>query len=407
MVPASLLLIRLIVPWLATTGAGAFAAGAPTAAEPRPSSGTPVPQRGLVIVLRPQDADELTRIALARVTGELAAARFRVTVLPLDPSKEPSPQVESIAPESNPVAVFAIAHVTDRDGDTIAIWVCDRVGRRTTIQRMAMRGDNIRQDAEVLALEAIELIRISIGGLWPAPRGAVAPPSSTPIASPTAPPSLTGPPPPPTPIDAPAAAASTERAAQPPAATTPPSEPVAPLPWIAGDRPEFSVGLGLAALRDAAAPSTQWMGALTAVLRWPGGFAARASFAGVGSPVTLSGVGGTAQLHEQLATVGAAWFLSTGGPAALYGALALGAVHLDVSGAATDPARAGHGDGTWASIGALGLGTQIRLGRRVSLGAGVDLVWTWSRLDVQVGDTRTSAALRPGVLFTLMLQASF
>jgi hypothetical protein len=149
------------------------------------------------------------------------------------------------------------------------------------------------------------------------------------------------------------------------------------------------------------------MGALTAVARWPGGFAARASFAGFGSGVTLAGVGGTADLHEQLATVGAGWFLSTGGPAAFYGSLALGAVHLDVSGAATDAARARQEDGTWASIGSAGLGTQVRLGRRVSVAAGVDLVWAWSRLDVQVGDTRTSASLRPGALATLTLQASF
>jgi hypothetical protein len=419
-VPAPLLFIGLIAPWLAATGAGVLAPGASTVTELAPVVWTPVPQRGLVIVLRPPDADETTRIALARVTGELAAARFRVTVLPLDPNQEPKHQVESIAPEANPVAVFAIAHITDPEGDTIAIWVCDRVGRRTAIQRMATRGDNIRQDAEVLALQAIELIRVSIGGLWPAPRGAAASPSkstmpSTPPPPPRSetapaaqPPSRsTTPPAPAAPPTAPAAATVASEPAEPAPAPPPPPESAVPSPATAGARPEVSVGLGVAALRDAAAPSMQWMGALTAVARWPGGFAARASFAGLGSSVTLSGLGGTAELHEQLATLGAAWFLSTGGPAAFYGALALGAVHVAVSGAATDPGRAGRTDGAWASIGSAGLGTQVRLGDRISVGAGIDLVWPWSRLDVQVGDTRTSAALRPGALLSLTLQASF
>jgi hypothetical protein len=213
------------------------------------------------------------------------------------------------------------------------------------------------------------------------------------------------PPPPPAPpvAVAPTTTLATKPAEQPPAAP----EPVAPLPETAGARPELSVGLGVAALRDAAAPSMQWLGALTAVARWRGGFAARASFAGLGSSVTLSGIGGSAALHEQLVTAGAAWYLSTGGPAAFYGALALGAVHVAVSGAATDPARAGRTDGAWASIGSAGLGTEVRLGRRAAVGAGVDLVWAWSRLDVMVGDARTSASLRPGALLSLTLQASF
>src|SRR2546423_6473402 len=105
MAPAPLLFFGLIAPWLAATGAGILAPGAPNAPpETAPIAWNPLPQRGLVIVLRPQDVDEMTRIALARVTGELAAARFRVTVLPLDPTQEASRQVESIAPESNPVA---------------------------------------------------------------------------------------------------------------------------------------------------------------------------------------------------------------------------------------------------------------------------------------------------------------
>ena len=70
--PAPLLFIGLIAPWLVATGAATLAPGAPTATELAPIAWTAVPQRGLVIVLRPQEVDEMTRIALARVTGELA-----------------------------------------------------------------------------------------------------------------------------------------------------------------------------------------------------------------------------------------------------------------------------------------------------------------------------------------------
>ena len=120
--------------------ASPLVAAAYAVAAPPPAVEAPSPTRGLVIVLRPPEVDEMTRIALGRVTGELTAARFRVAIMPLDLGRDPGPQVEVVAPESNPVAVFAMTHISDRDGDTIAIWVCDRLGRRTTIQRMAYFG---------------------------------------------------------------------------------------------------------------------------------------------------------------------------------------------------------------------------------------------------------------------------
>jgi hypothetical protein len=172
-IPSPVLVLALAVmgPVL-VTGGGAAAAAAPPGG---PGGGTGLPTRGLVVVLRPDDVDPLTRTALARVTGELAAARFQVAVVALDPNVDPTQQVETVTPEFNPVAAFAIAHVSDVRGDTMAIWVCDRLGGHTTIQRMAIRGGDVSQDAEVLALEAIELIRVSIAGLWPAPTTRPAP----------------------------------------------------------------------------------------------------------------------------------------------------------------------------------------------------------------------------------------
>jgi hypothetical protein len=93
-----------------------------------------------------------------------------------------------VAPESHAVAAFAIAHFGEPNGRTIAIWVSDRVGRRTNIVRMEMQGDDISQDAAVLALNAIELIRVSLAGLWPAPSQVTTPAPPAPTPEPAQPP---------------------------------------------------------------------------------------------------------------------------------------------------------------------------------------------------------------------------
>jgi hypothetical protein len=177
------------------------------------------PSRGLVIVLRPADVDELTRTALARVTGELTAAEFQTSFVTLDPSQDPTTQVETVAPESRAVAAFAIAHIGDPQGRTIAIWVSDRVGRRTSILRMAIQGDDISHDAAVLAVNAIELIRVSLAGLWPAP-----PPATT---------------------------------------TTAPKHAAEP-----SQRPQVTLGLGFTAQQDIALQWPQLMGSLMAMVTW-------------------------------------------------------------------------------------------------------------------------------------------
>jgi mRNA-degrading endonuclease toxin of MazEF toxin-antitoxin module len=48
---------------------------------------------GLVVVLRPIAPDDVTKMAIARITGELSAAGFRVLLQPLGPGAEPSCEV--------------------------------------------------------------------------------------------------------------------------------------------------------------------------------------------------------------------------------------------------------------------------------------------------------------------------
>ncbi|HEX2660189.1 MAG TPA: hypothetical protein VHU40_18025 [Polyangia bacterium] len=396
-VPAFVFLMGLWAPLMVATAGGA-AQSAVVAAEPLAS-------RGLVIVLRPPEVDEMTRMALARIHAELGAARFRVQVMPLDPAREPGPQVESVGYDAHPVAVFAIAHITDREGDTIAIWVSDRVGRRTTTQRMAIRGENIKQDAEVLALEAIELIRISIAGLWPGPRP-VTPPNPAPSPpKPPAPVAAVEPPapppaPPPSPVPPPALV---EAPVGPPPATIATTLP----PWSAGDRPEIAIGLGVAGLRDSGGQAMHWLGALTALARWRRGFAARASLSALGSSATLGGAAASASVRQLLVSAGAAWFWALEGPADVYVAASLGAGRVATSGASNDPARATMDGSGWVPTGTGGLGAQVRVSQRFSLAAAAEVLWAWARLDVRLGESKSSPLLRPAGLFTVALQASF
>ncbi len=347
-------LLSLLVPVIAA--AGTIPAGATPSTDPHPT-------RGLVIVLHPADAhiDELTRAALARVTGELRAARFQVTVFPLDPNQDPTPQVESIAPESQAVAALAIAHVSDVNRNTIAIWVSDRLGRRTTISRMAMRGDNVSQDAEVLALEAIELIRGSIAGLWPTP-------------------------------------------ARSPDATGNGTSDHAPNTENLG--PDTSLGLGIAMLRDFDVPSSQWMGSLSGMVLWPRGLAVHARVTGLGPASTLSGNYGTAAVTSALAAVGVAWVFRREHRIQPLVTMAVGAHHLTVNGAAPDPTRA-HVASAWSPVAIVGCGAAVRLGAGISLGTELNLVVSPSRVNVVIADTETKPFSRPAMMVNVGLHAGF
>jgi hypothetical protein len=311
----------------------------------------------LVIVVRPSDVDELTRTALARVTGELTAADFQTTFVTLDPLQDPTTQVENVAPESHAVAAFAIAHFGEPNGRTIAIWVSDRVGRRTNIVRMAMRGDDISQDAAVLALNAIELIRVSLAGLWPA-----------------------------APFTAPAAA-------------TP--KPVAK----PSHRPQVTVGLGMAGLWDI---GLQWMGSLMAMVTWPRGLGMKAEVSGLGPALKLSGDYGTATVQRQHASLGLAWTFLRRTWVESFIVLSAGVAHLSGQGATDDPARAVPRSGSaWSALGAAGLAASLRLASRVWLGAELDCIATAPPLVIRVADAKTEPFSRPGVLANVRLQVSF
>jgi hypothetical protein len=336
------------------------------AALPMPAPAAPPaeqPSRGLVIVLRPTDVDERTRTALARVTGELTAAHFRVNVIPLDPTVDPAHQVETVSPESNAVAAFAIGHPADFGPDIVAIWVCDRLGRRTTIQRMAMHGDSISKDAEALALEAIELIRVSIAGLWPNPLH-----GGTVDAAP---------------------------AHQPP--------PAAPLPR---DRVQLGVGLGFAMLRDPALATSHWLATLTGSVIGTKGLGLRLSLAGLGTAETVSGPAGEASVRHQLASIGPIWRVAAGPRVGVYLSVGLGFDRVVAHGTAVDMERA-RSPTAWVPAVDAAVAAAVSLGSGLSIAAEVQALAATRPLVVRIGDTETAEVARPALLIGARLQTTF
>jgi hypothetical protein len=339
----------------------ANAGDAVSGAVPQPESPSKAPpSRGLVIVLRPADVDELTRTALSRVTGELNAAEFQTTFVTLDPAQDPTSQVETVAPESGSVAAFAIAHIGEPAGHTIAIWVSDRVGQRTSILRMAIQGDDISHDAAVLAVNAIELIRVSLAGLWPAP----------------------------------------------PAATTPKmDQAVKP-----SQRPLITIGLGIAMQQDAGFhfPSLQLTGSLRAMVTWPRGLGIKAQVSGLGPALTLTEKYGTAQLHREHASLGLTWtFLRRPRLQSLVVASA-GVAHLSGEGEAAQPTRAvARSAATWSALGSAGIAVAVRLVKRFWLAAELDGIATIPPLVIRIADTDTKPFSRPGVLLDVGLHVAF
>ena len=317
------------------------------------------PSRGLVIVLRPADVDELTRTALARVTGELPAAEFQTSFVTLDPSQDPTTQVETVAPESRAVAAFAIAHIGDPQGRTIAIWVSDRVGRRTSILRMAIQGDDISHDAAVLAVNAIELIRVSLAGLWPAP-----PPATT---------------------------------------TTAPKHAAEP-----SQRPQVTLGLGFTAQQDIALQWPQLMGSLMAMVTWPRGLGIMAQVSGLGPALTLQGSDGTATVYRQHASLGLAWTFLRRTRVKSFVVVSGGVAHLSGQGATNDPARAIPRSGsTWSALGAAGIAAALRLSGRFWLAAEIDGIANLPPLVIRIAGTDKKQFSYPGVLGNVGLQVVF
>ena len=353
--------------------------------------------RERVIVLCPSEVDDTMKAVLARVRGELAAARFQVSVAPLDLTVDPAKQVEAAVLQTQALAALAI----EGSPAALSIWVFDRVGRRTSVQRTARRRDDLARDAQVLALEAIELIRVSMANLWPAPA-----PAQPPVATPS--------------VVAPPGGATPGAGAQ--LATTPVTTPLVPAPPLeappaepspveappAGAAgPEFSVAVGIASLRDWGTPAAQWMGSLNLGLRGGGRFVVRGRVTGLGPRASVEEAVGSASLRRELLALGVDQVLLSTARWELFAGLAIGAQHVRAQGVTADLNRPTYAASAWCPMGLAGVGATVRLGPHVLMSARLDGVWAGSKVNLQFDETRTSPFSRPGVLGDVGIQAAF
>ena len=396
--------------------------------DPPPAAKPASTPRGLVVVLRPPELTETMRVVLARITGELAAASFQVRTDALDPQKDPTQQIQAVAVEADAVAAFALGS----SRDSLAIWIFERVGNRTTVQRVPVRPGGFAQDAKVSALKAVELIRASLSDLWPAPSPTTAAPSAPPpVASGPSP--SPGPPSPPSPAPAvpavpspppsPTITASPERPTSPPPFPLPPNTETPPAPVIesspsppptpssAGDTtwppsPGLAVGLGVAGLWDLRA-APQWMGSLHVEGRFHPRLALQARLAGLGPSLTIPAGDSSASIERARGSLGGSWSFWSG--ARVYVALvaALGVERISASGGTTADNRRIYSDTAWAPIGLAGLSATARLAARWSVAARVEGEWAWSRVKLTLGDWRTMPLARPGTLSEISIQAVF
>jgi hypothetical protein len=338
---------------------GAAATAAVAVAGGRSFAGAP--PRGeidhLVILLRPPDLDELTREALARITGELAAARFRVVVFPLDVAADPIEQVDGVGGDLAPVAAFALVRAPEGYGGANELWISDRLAHRTTIQRMRIQDGDVSRAAEVLAVESVELIRVSLAALWPRP----APPPEPPVV--------------------------VERPEPPP-------------------RAELSLSVGVGVLADASSATRLVSPVARLAYAWPGGLGLFIAGRGLGSQVDLAETDGSARVRREAGWLGLAKLFRPGRRLQPMLSLGAGAEHLRAEGSASDATQA-HVRTAWSALASVGAGLSATVVRHVALVVDAEGMMFWPPVVVRIGSTDAARFDRPSVLIDAGLRASF
>ena len=83
--------------------------------------------------------DDVMRNALARVSGELAAAPFKTITAPIDPDGDIMAQIESAGNDQAATAAFAIVRDRDPGSGRVTVWVSNRVSGITTVHACTSR----------------------------------------------------------------------------------------------------------------------------------------------------------------------------------------------------------------------------------------------------------------------------
>jgi len=298
---------------------------------------------GLVVVLVPPLDDDVTRNALARVSGELAAAPFKTITRSLEPDSDVMAQVETAGSDQSATAAFALVRDRDPGSGRVTIWVSNRISGTTTMQRMQVEGGNVDRAAARLAVETVELVRASLAGLWPAPV-VTAPPET---------------------VETPAGAR----------------------------RARLALGVGVGLISDFGdAPSTWAPQISVSYYGGPDSIGVRLSASGLGPGADVSDTTGSGRIEQAMVTLGLVRSFRPDRIVQPMIGLAAGVHHLSVHGTAAAPATHDAFDrSAFSALASASLGLAFALSARVAIVAEADALVTWPAVAVHTdaGDVAT------------------
>jgi len=306
--------------------------------------------RGLVVVLVPPVADDVTRNALARITGELAAAPFKTVTTAVAPERDVMSQVETAGNEQSATAAFAIVRDTDPGSSRVTIWASNRITGTTTMQRMQVEGGDVDRAAARLAVETVELVRASLADLWPSPPAPAAVPATV-------------------------------------------EKPAAPR------APRLALGVAVGQVRDFGDAPAFWAPQIAATYGDPARLGVRLSASGLGPGTSVTATAGSARLERAMVTLGLVHaFRSEQTLQPLVG-IAGGVHYFSAHGIAASSSLTAHDLGAVSALATVSAGVAVAIGRRVAVAVEADLMMLWPTVAVRIGDAQV-AAIDRFALFT-------
>jgi hypothetical protein len=324
-----------------------------------PVSETAPRWRGLVVVLVPPINDDVMRNALARVSGELAAAPFKTITAPVDPEGDVMSQVETAGMDQAATAAFAIVRDRDPRSGRVTIWVSNRVTGTTTMQRMQVEGGNVDRAAARLAVETVELVRASLAGLWPSP------------APPRPPEKIAAPPPPPPPPARLSLAATAGRLND------------------FGDAPSF------------------WAPQIAASYGRRGRVGVRVSVSGLGTGADVSTSSGSARIERAMMTLGLTRTFRAERVVQPTLAIGGGVQHLSAHGTSVVSPALAHDPDAFSALASASAGVAIALGGGVAVVAEAEVLMFWPTQKIQIDRTDAATFDRPSLFTRAGLLATF
>jgi hypothetical protein len=350
---------------LAGRGRRAAAAGALLAAWTWAGAARAESARRVVLVV-PEASGPVATEALARVRGELGAARFAVETDVVANNVDRRATIEHALRKADARAAFGIFF-----GSGVAeIWVSDSVSGRTVVQTLPLSSAAPERRATVLAVKAVDLLKATLAEVWvPAP----------PAAGPTS-----APPVPPAPPQAEPAAAPRvgEPAVSPPASSPEPAPPQPPRVDVTTNGVRSSPTGETAILASEEGPAQAlgrrldvavgggWIGA-GSISTWAPSLAVAAYSGHAGARLIATGFGSSSELAQSAGSVRLAYGLALAELAARQpfgthfettASVSAGAARLAVDGTA-DPGYQGSSTRVWSAVGGGGVGAAVLFSR--------------------------------------------